>query len=276
MISDISSLDNLFNDIGKELDETITIYVFGGAALMISGLKDATKDIDVVFEKMSEVKTFTSALKRIGFETIQLTEDYKYLKIEGIYNRGNDRFDVFQKIICNNLALSKNMVIRSKSKGNYGNLSVKILSLEDIFLLKSIFSRAGDYEDCVALFQTGIDWNMIYDEVNDQCRKNPVNVWKSYLLARIEEMQEREHIQVPIRKKLHEEYDIETFPYLAIFYELFKKESSFEELLKKTELDKSLLNQVLDSLIKSRKVEKTRDSKYALKLRNLARFLSRS
>ena len=275
MISNTKTLDNLFNEIGKELDDNITMYVFGGAALMFAGLKDATKDIDIVFATKKELKSFTGAIKNIGFETIPITEEYLYLKPDGIYTRKDDRFDIFLKQICGNLTLSENMKSRAKTNASYGNLSVTVLSFEDIFLLKSIFSRAGDYEDCVALFQAGIDWNIIHQEIINQCKENPVNVWKSHLLARIEDMQKREHIQIPIYNKLLREYEQETVPHLAIFLELSKADLSYEELLKKTELDELRLKQALNILKKNKKIEKTSNEKYTLKVRNLNRFLSR-
>jgi len=275
MISNNKSLDALFNEIGKELDKKVAIYVFGGAALMFAGLKDATKDIDVVLETKEELKTFTDTLKRLGFKSMTLTEEYKNMKLDGIYNRKDDRFDVFLKIICNNLVLSKNMISRSKAKDQYGNLLVKLLSFEDIFLLKSIFSREGDYEDCVALFKTGINWDTIYDEINSQCKDSPANLWKSHLLARIESMQEREHIQVPIYNKILKGYEQETFPYLAIYVNLYREELSEDDLLRKTELDKSLLDHFLDLLIKNKKIEKTSDGKYKLKERSQELFLQR-
>ena len=116
MISSTKSLDALFNEIGKELNDKITMYVFGGAALMFSGLKNATKDIDIVFETRRELKLFIDALKRQGFDTTKITEEYKHLKLQGIYTRKNDRFDVFLKTICNNLTLSKGIVSRAKKK----------------------------------------------------------------------------------------------------------------------------------------------------------------
>ncbi len=273
MISDTKTLDALFNEIGKELDENTTIYVFGGAALMFSGLKDATKDIDIVLATKKEMEKFTGAIKNLGFKTTPITGQYKYLKLEGIYTRKEDRFDIFLKQICGNLALSEEMKIRSKPKADYGNLSVKVLSGEYIFLLKSIFSRAGDYEDCVALFQAGLDWNIIYQEITRQCKDNPVNVWKSHLLTRIEDMQKRAHIQVPIYNKLLEEYEQETFPHLAIFLELSKADLSYKELLKKTELDEYLLKRTLLLLTKKKRIEKS-DEKYTLKVQNIRGFLS--
>lgn len=275
MISNNKSLDALFNEIGKELEKKITIYVFGGAALMFANLKDATKDIDVVLETKEELEAFTDTLKKLGFKSVPLTEEYKNMKLDGIYNRESDRFDVFLKIICNNLVLSKEMISRSKAKDQYGKLSVKLLSFEDMFLLKSIFSREGDYEDCVALFKTGINWDTIYDEINSQCKDSPVNLWKSHLLARIESMQEREHIQVPIYGKILKDFEQDTYPYLAIYLHLYREELSEEDLLKKTELDKSLLNHFLDLLTKNKKIEKTNDGKYRLKERSQELFLPR-
>lgn len=273
MISSTKELDSLFDEIGKQLKTQVTLYVFGGAALMFAGLKDATKDIDVVLETKEELNTFVAALKKLGFESTPLTEEYKNLELAGIYNRKNDRFDVFLKIICGKLSLSKNMIARSKIKGKYGGLSISVLSFEDIFLLKSVFSRAGDYEDCVALFKTGINWDTIYDEITDQCKNSVFNVWKSYLLERIEDMQEKEHIQVPIYPKVIKDVEQETNPYYFIFIELLREDLSEEDLLKKTGLDKSLLKRFLNLLIEKNKIEKTSDEKYKLKVRSLELFL---
>ena len=113
MISNTKTLDTLFDEIGNGLDKKVNMYVFGGAALMFTGLKDATKDIDVVLETEEELKSFVHALKILGFDSIPLTEEYKNLQLEGIYNRKSERFDVFLKIICGKLAFSKNMISRS-------------------------------------------------------------------------------------------------------------------------------------------------------------------
>lgn len=275
MISNTKSLNALFDEIGKELGKKVNLYVFGGAALMFAGLKDATKDIDVVLETDEELKTFVDALKRLGFESIRLTEEYKSLKLEGIYSRKSDRFDVFLKIICGKLALSKNMISRSKIKIQYGALLVRMLSSEDIFLLKSVFSRPGDYEDCVALFKTGINWDTIYDEITDQCKENTFNVWKSYLLERIEAMQKKEHIQIPIYNKIQRDVEQETYPYLVIYVELLREELSEDDLLKKSGLEKFLLKHILELLSKDKKIEKTSDGKYKLKVRSQELFLPR-
>jgi len=274
MISSTKDLGSLFDEIGKELGKKVTLYVFGGAALMFAGLKDATKDIDVVLANEGELSAFVDALKKLGFGSAPLTGEYKNLKLAGIYNRKNDRFDVFLKVICGQLSLSENMITRSKIRQQHGRLSASVLSFEDIFLLKSVFSRAGDYEDCVALFKTGINWGTIYDEITEQRKGSEFNVWKTYLLERIEEMQTKEHIRVPIYGKILRDVEQEMVPYYRIYNELSLEELAEGDLLKKTSLDKSVLKRLLNLLIKKNKIEKMSDGKYKLKVRSQMLFLS--
>lgn len=47
-ISRREEVNKLFEQLGKKLSKTIPIRIIGGAAMMEYGLKDITKDIDVV------------------------------------------------------------------------------------------------------------------------------------------------------------------------------------------------------------------------------------
>ncbi len=78
---------------------------------------------------------------------------------------------------------------------------------------------------------------------------------------------------MPIYNKILKDFKQETFPYLVIYYELSKEELSEEDLLKKTELNNLLLNHFLNLLIKSKKIEKTSNGKYKLKVRSQDQFL---
>jgi hypothetical protein len=117
-------------------------------------------------------------------------------------NREQFRWDIYEKTIANKLTLSKGMMKRA---GDHpvggGNLSVKLLRSEDIFLLKSVTEREGDLEDMRILAETGLDWNIISEECLWQASHTRV-IWENALCERLRELRTRYKIVSPIERKI--------------------------------------------------------------------------
>ncbi len=137
------------------------------------GLKDTTKDTDLVF--IEDIELFEKALISLGFLRTDERMRYKigepYARYSEIKNTPLDKpftpgldIDLFFKDICRKLTFSQGMVSRSVIDWESGNLRNKICSKEDIFILKAAAGRPDDIEDMVSLAESGLNWDVIAEE----------------------------------------------------------------------------------------------------------------
>ncbi len=192
--------------LGERLESTIHAYLFGGANLLLRGLKKATKDLDIVVESEGNFLTLKDALLALGFGPLtraRMTPSDKKLNPSGIYVSKNlPRFDLFTKVICNAFFLTEEMKARAKAMV-FGRLVLHLLSLEDIFLLKSITEREGDVEDMATILRLG--GSLQWDEILRTYFKEEEAVKKHFcftILDSIEILQQRGGIAVPIHMQL--------------------------------------------------------------------------
>ena len=99
------------------------------------------------------------------------------------------------------------MAVRANLAYDYGNLTAKIVSPEDIIILKCATDRAGDSIDAANIIKsTNINWNTLFDESIRQMNLIgdiiPLNLYQ-FLLELKEDLQ----IEIPsdFIKKLEEE-----------------------------------------------------------------------
>jgi len=193
-------------ELGNRLDSTIHAYLFGGANLLLRGLKKATKDLDIVVESEGDFSKLKGALLAMGFEPLtkkRFASSDEKLNPSGIYvSKDLPRFDLFTKVICNALFLTEGMKARAEAMA-FGKLVLHLLSLEDVFLLKSITEREGDLEDMATILKRGGDlrWGEIlrtYFEEEGVVKRH----FCFTILDNIELLQQRESITVPIHGSL--------------------------------------------------------------------------
>ena len=68
MISEFSQLNELFEEIDKSLKRKVHFYVIGGAMLLYHGLKDFTKDVDIIVDSKEEYLESEKILKKLYWE----------------------------------------------------------------------------------------------------------------------------------------------------------------------------------------------------------------
>jgi len=161
---------DLFELIGKELKEKVECFVIGGSAMMFYGAKDNTKDVDLVFLDKKELEQVKKALFQAGFEEKKsLVKIFRHYKDNHKYKpiiivRNQDRFDLFLKeVIC--FKISNTIIERIKESHEFNNLVIKVVSPEDIILLKSATERAKDRIDALNLIKKfDINWDIIIKE----------------------------------------------------------------------------------------------------------------
>ena len=212
MIYKFEALKALFESVDDQLNEKVSIFIIGGAALLHYGLgKGYTKDIDIVFEDNIQFENYKSALYKLGFATARKPITHDKLDIFEMLENGEFRFDLFVKRVIKGFCLSRDMVKRSENILNLKFLRVYICSKEDIVIFKSLSpDRQNDIEDSIDLIKRGVEWNVIYQELQLQThicgekKHGKELVW--YFIERMYDL-EKQGIIVPIKEKVGNFYN---------------------------------------------------------------------
>jgi hypothetical protein len=178
--------------VSKKLKEPITVYAVGGTAMMFLGLKDATADIDIVFESRKDRELFKDAIKSLGYKEMDSVIVYG-----GRANRpemltlGDERFDLFVKEVID-FMFSNEMQKRAKQLHQFGdNLLLKIADPHDIILMKCATDRVKDMDDAMSIIKNNpnINWELIVEEAKNQVKlgKGKAIFELGYFFERLEE-----------------------------------------------------------------------------------------
>lgn len=205
-------------EIGSKLPHNVTVYLIGGCAMCLRGLKGATKDVDAIFTLLEDLRLFEKELSDLGY--------HQEAKVETVYDQlgaytilrhpEKAGFDLFHIQVCNMLLLSESMKKRATKYADMGKLTVYLLANEDITLFKGITERPKDIVDMAALVQaketekTAFDWNVIKEECKTQAEELKI---EGHLYNRLLELFEKYQIRAPLlswlknrdRKHLFEE-----------------------------------------------------------------------
>ena len=88
-----------FSELANLITDDLTVYLIGGGALTLAELKNATKDIDLIVRRESELRQLWNVLTSAGYEPQEnLAEEYDELGAAFILEKDRRRFDVFHEI----------------------------------------------------------------------------------------------------------------------------------------------------------------------------------
>jgi len=192
-MTDIKEQEDIFKLIGSSLKKKIECFVIGGSAMLYYKLKEATKDIDIVLLKESDRQYILKTMKALGYAERSSKILYVNKKnVPILLQRGQDRLDLFNRKIIN-LKFSDGMIDRVNLVYEYGNLTAKIASREDIIILKCATDRAGDRMDASNIIKSAnINWNALFEESMNQMNLIgdviPLNLYQ-FLLELKEDLQ---------------------------------------------------------------------------------------
>ncbi len=175
---DINEQLRFFKLIGMELKNKVECFAIGGSAMMFYGSKDETKDVDLVFTDKKSLDEIKEVLKKLNFE-----EKKSLIKIFKRYNETEDeknkpvmmigkdiRFDLFLDVIIT-FKMSESIINRVRETHEFENFIVKVVSPEDIILLKSATEREKDKADALNLIEKfNINWEIIIEESVNQTK----------------------------------------------------------------------------------------------------------
>jgi len=248
--------------IGKKLPKTVKIYMVGGGAMALRGEKDVTKDVDIILTSHEDINVFVKTLKAAGYyEPSSITREYDKLWVEAILrDKEYFQFDIFLKRVCNALELSNAMVGRAKKYGRFGKLQLYLLTIEDVFLFKSVTERDRDMEDMLTLLRKGINENVVMEECRNQRIKSG-RIWETFVVTKIEEIEAKYKITIPWKKKLIRTGEKETAKYLII--DKIKKEggSTTKQIATVLGISYNFTKEILKDLEKNGKITVDRSRK---------------
>jgi hypothetical protein len=186
--------------LGNQLEAPLTVYLIGGGSMAFRDLKETTKDIDLVVTDGDTLQQLQGALLACGYEVVKdPREEYDELGAQRILeNDDGCRIDVFNRQVVDKFVLSKGMRERSEAHLTAGELTVALVSAEDIFLFKSVAGRTDDIDDMFALVQTGLDFGVIETELQRQIDILGQELFVSYVNEALVALNERHNVTTPL------------------------------------------------------------------------------
>jgi len=191
-------------ELGDTIDERVDAYLSGGANLILRGLKDTTKDIDVVVADREAFLTLVEALQELGYEERRdLEAVYEQLAPSLVLEKdGFPRWNIFVDVVADALSLTGGMQDRSDTERQFGTLRLHLLSLTDIFVFKAVTDREGDLEDAALIARQGtVDWQQVMDEIERQ-EEQADQYFSFAVLDTLDLLADRYGIEAPIRSRL--------------------------------------------------------------------------
>lgn len=223
---------DMLKEIALNLEKTVNVVLIGGLAMVHHGIKETTKDIDIVFNDEKEITHFIRIIKSMGFHRrTEFTDEYLDLKAHAIYYSDNGHMlDLFLHRILDGFYLSENMIDRSEKVKMEGKLSISVLSPVDIFLFKSITMRDGDLVDMAYLAPLIKDWTPFEEELRFY-KFDPFIVSRSY--EKVKDLLNEHLVSVPLSGAIEDVGEMATAKTIVlgtIQFEPKKKTLLFEGL----------------------------------------------
>ena len=154
----------------RRLTKKITVYAIGGTAMMFLGFKDATLDIDLVFENNKDRDVFKEAVKSLGYLGMDTIKIYGAKRnTPEMFKLNDERFDLFVIEVID-FIFSDNMRQRAEQIHQFEeNLILKIANPHDIILMKCATDRIKDKDDARRIINSmKINWDIIINEAKKQ------------------------------------------------------------------------------------------------------------
>jgi len=98
-ISRREEVNEVLEQLGQVLEERVEALLIGGVVMLGLGLKDATKDIDVVCRSEEDKERLLAAAKVLGFEIVGPEKRHEWLGVKRLAVKGGRNLDVFAERI---------------------------------------------------------------------------------------------------------------------------------------------------------------------------------
>ena len=108
-ISRREEVSELFEQLGRVLDQKLEALLIGGAVMLELGMKDATKDIDVVCRSEADKDQLLVAARALGFQIIGPQKRHERLGVNRLAVKGGHNLDLFAERISDDFSISEDM-----------------------------------------------------------------------------------------------------------------------------------------------------------------------
>ncbi len=195
----------LLNQLGARIDSPTEAYLFGGGNMLLRGLKAATRDIDLLLEDRDSFQLVVKTLTALGFRPMageDVGREDRRLEPSGVFVAEDyPRVDLFTRSVLGKLVLTDSIRERAEER-RFQKLIVKLLSLEDVFLFKSVTDRVGDLDDMAVIIRRAkLDWRVLLKTYLAEEKLTGTHFCFT-ILDNLEILQEKEGIRVPIHRAL--------------------------------------------------------------------------
>ena len=133
------------------------LYMLGGGVMVLRGLKNETVDLDFIVDDYESAEIVTKCFKKLGFRERLAGARFERQR-DGVAERVEIDIGGFLGVPLTNDARSR------AEPRKFGNLEIKLLANEDVFLFKSVTGRYKDVGDLSSLISAGINWDTVCDE----------------------------------------------------------------------------------------------------------------
>src|SRR2546427_7761281 len=120
----------------EKLEGKTAIYVAGGTVMAVRGLKEGTKDIDVVVGSKEDLMKVKNSLATLSYSKANRDLELAYQRMDAgviLENVDGFRWDVFEKVVAGKFHLSPGVKSRARDyEISSKKLAVKFLSMEDV------------------------------------------------------------------------------------------------------------------------------------------------
>jgi hypothetical protein len=203
-ISRREEINELFEQLGQVLEQKVEALLIGGAVMLELGLKDATKDIDIVCRSEEDKERLLASIKALGFQIVGPEKRHERLGVNRLAVKGGRNLDIFAGRISYDFCLSEAIWQRATRTRSFDSLTIRDAPMEDIFVMKMIANRAGDAPDYSDLVIAGLDFDAIYREIEAQYRKAgevEQKIWITYIEEGIARLEDND-LTIPIGDKI--------------------------------------------------------------------------
>ena len=192
--------------IGQQLDNPLTVFLIGGGSMAFRGLKETTKDIDLIVSSGDDLSQLQAVLLELGYDIVrEPDEEYEVLGAQRILeNDDGCRIDIFNQQVIGKLILSPGIRERSERYLDPGNLVVELVSPEDIFLFKAVAGRVDDIEDMFSLMQAGLEFDVVEAELETQVELLQQELFVTYVNEALTDLTEQHNVTTPLHDPVAE------------------------------------------------------------------------
>lgn len=252
-------LQEEFSRLGDTVDSRTEGYLIGGASMAFRGLKDATKDIDLVVWDRATIDRLQEGLHSLGYDTVRSPrEEYAEMGTQAILeNEDGCRFDLFVRQVVGEVIFTPEMRDRSEPFLDTGSLAIELVSPEDIFLFKSVAGRPDDIDDMNTLVQTGLDFDTIAAEIDRQIDRRNRELFVTRIDESLGQLEDQFGVTTPLGEKVGE-LSRRVYEQLEVLM-AFDSRTTRDDLTSSVSMSQEALDRALDRLEEKGAVERKSD-----------------